>query len=60
MWTGESAHLLGPPITMHFDALSYVGIRFCSHLRDESDTAVLSNVILENWAGKMRLRKCRS
>jgi len=27
---------------------------FCSHLPDTSDTAVLSNVILESSAGKVR------
>jgi hypothetical protein len=50
---GEPMHQFGPPITLHFDEPFYVGIGFCSHLPDKSDTAVLSNVILENAAGKV-------
>lgn len=50
---GEPMHQFGPPITLHFDGPFYVGIGFCSHLPDKSDTAVLSNVILENSAGKV-------
>src|ERR1039457_6509761 len=49
---GEPMQQLGPPITLHFDAPFYVGIGFCSHLPDKSDSAVLSNVLLENSAGK--------
>jgi hypothetical protein len=52
--TGEPLHQFGPPISMHFDEPFYVGIGFCSHLPDKSDTAVLSNVVLENSAGKVR------
>jgi hypothetical protein len=51
---GEPMHQFGPPITLHFDAPFYVGIGFCSHMPDKSDTAVLSNVVLENSAGKVR------
>ena len=51
---GEPMHQFGPPITLHIDGPFYVGIGFCSHLPDKSDTAVLSNVILENSAGKVR------
>jgi hypothetical protein len=51
---GEPMHQLGPPVTLHLDGPFYVGIGFCSHLPDKSDTAVLSNVILENEAGKVR------
>ncbi len=50
---GEPMHQFGPPITLHFDGPFYVGIGFCSHLPAKSDTAVLSNVILENSAGKV-------
>ncbi len=50
---GEPMHQFGPPITLHFDGPFYVGIGFCSHLPDKSDTAVLSNVVLENSAGKV-------
>jgi hypothetical protein len=51
---GEPLHQFGPPITLHFDEPFYVGIGFCSHLPDKSDTAVLSNVVLENAAGKVQ------
>jgi hypothetical protein len=48
---GEPMHQFGPPITVHFERPFYAGIGFCSHLPDKSDTAVFSNVILENSAG---------
>jgi hypothetical protein len=51
---GEPMHQFGPPITLHFDEPFYVGIGFCSHLPDESDTAVLSDVLLKNAAGQLR------
>jgi len=51
---GESMHQFGPPIQIHFDEPFYVGIGFCSHLPATVDTGVLSNVILENAAGKVR------
>ena len=51
--TGEPMHQFGPPITLHFDGPFYVGIGFCSHLPATSDTAILSNVLLENAAGKV-------
>ncbi len=51
---GEPMHQFGPPITLHFDEPFYVGIGFCSHLPATVDTAVLSNVTLENAAGKVR------
>jgi hypothetical protein len=47
-------HPIGPPITQAITAPFYVGIGFCSHLPDTLDTAVLSNVVLENAAGKVR------
>jgi len=47
-------HQLGPAITLHFDEPFYVGIGFCSHLPATLDTAVLSNVLLENSAGQVR------
>jgi hypothetical protein len=50
---GEPMHQFGPPITLHIDGPFYVGIGFCSHLPDKSDTAVLSNVVLENSAGSV-------
>ncbi len=51
---GEPMHQFGPPITLHLDGPFFVGIGFCSHLPDKSDTAVLSSVVLENSAGKVR------
>ncbi len=51
---GEPMHQFGPPIQLHIDGPFYVGIGFCPHLPDKTDTAVLSNVILENTAGKVR------
>lgn len=51
---GEPMHQFGPPITLHLKAPFYVGIGFCSHLPATLDTAVLSDVVLENAAGKVR------
>jgi hypothetical protein len=51
---GEPMHQFGPPIALTIDAPFYVGIGFCSHLPDVVDTGVLSNVVLENAAGKVR------
>ena len=51
---GEPLHQFGPPINIHFDEPFYVGIGFCSHLPDVSDAAILSNVVLENAAGKVQ------
>ncbi len=51
---GEPMHQFGPPIQLHLDGPFYVGIGFCPHLPDKTDTAVLSNVVLENASGKVR------
>jgi len=48
---GEPMHQFGPPVQLHIDGPFYAGIGFCSHLPDKPDTAVLSNVVLENFAG---------
>ena len=40
--------------TLHIDGPFYVGIGFCSHLPDKVDSAVLSSVVLEGSAGKVR------
>ena len=48
---GEPMHQFGPPIQLHLEAPFFVGIGFCSHLPTTSDTAVFSNVVLENAAG---------
>jgi hypothetical protein len=50
---GEPMHQFGPPINLHLDVPFYAGIGFCSHLPDKSDTAILTNVVLENAAGKV-------
>jgi hypothetical protein len=49
---GEAMHQFGPAMDLHIDGPFYAGIGFCSHLPDKSDTAVLSDVVLENSAGK--------
>jgi len=51
---GEPMHQFGPPIKLHFDAPFYVGIGFCSHQPETVDSAVLSNVVLEDAAGKVK------
>ncbi len=51
---GEPMHQFGAPITLDIQGPFYVGIGFCSHLPDKTDTAVLSNVVLENAAGKVK------
>ncbi len=50
---GEPMHQFGSPIKLHIDGPFYVGIGFCSHLPDKADTAILSNVVLVNAAGKV-------
>jgi hypothetical protein len=50
---GEPMHQLGDPIQLRLEEPFYVGIGFCSHLPDKVDTGVLSNVVLENDAGKV-------
>jgi hypothetical protein len=51
---GEPMHQFGPPITLELKEPFYVGVGFCSHLPATVDTAVLSNVVLENKAGKIK------
>jgi hypothetical protein len=51
---GEPMHQFGPPITLHLAEPFYVGIGFCSHLPDKSDTAILSKVVLVDAAGQIR------
>jgi hypothetical protein len=51
---GEPMHQVGEPVQLHFDEPFYAGIGFCSHLPAKTDTAILSNVVLENSAGKMQ------
>jgi hypothetical protein len=51
---GEPMQLYGKPVKLNFDKPFYVGIGFCSHQPVTVDTAVLSNVVLENAAGKIK------
>ncbi|MGA2684490.1 MAG: biopolymer transporter Tol [Verrucomicrobiota bacterium] len=50
---GEPMHQVGKTAELHFKKHFYVGIGFCSHVPDRSDTAVLSDVVLENSAGQV-------
>ncbi len=52
--TGEPLHQFGPPVQTHFHGPFFVGIGFCSHLPAQADTAVFSNVFLENKAGEIK------
>jgi hypothetical protein len=51
---GEPMHQFGAPITVDLHGPLYVGIGFVSHLPTVADTAVLSNVVVENAAGRLR------
>ncbi|MGK2864120.1 MAG: biopolymer transporter Tol [Chitinophagaceae bacterium] len=51
---GEPMQQYGDPVQLHLDEPFYAGIGFSSHLPDKSDTAILSNVIMENEAGKVK------
>lgn len=51
---GEPLHAVGTTAELHIDGPFYVGIGFCSHIPDKADTAVLSNVVFENVAGKVK------
>jgi hypothetical protein len=52
--TGEPMQPWGPPFTLKIQGPFYVGIGFCSHQPTTLDTAVLSDVVLENKAGRVR------
>ncbi len=51
---GERMHQFGAPVMLHLTAPFYAGIGFCSHQPVTADTAVLSDVVLESAAGKVR------
>lgn len=51
---GEPMKQVGDTATLHLEGPFYVGVAFCSHVPDKSDTTVLANVVLENSAGKVR------
>jgi len=50
---GEPMHPIGAPLILHMSAPFYVGIGFCSNLRDKSDQAIFSDVDLENSAAPL-------
>ena len=50
---GEPMHQVGATAELQIDRPFHVGIGFCPHVPDKSDTAVLSKVALENSAGKV-------
>ncbi len=51
---GEPMKQYGEPLKLHLNEPFYVGIGLCSHIPDQTTTAVLSNVVLENVAGKVK------
>jgi len=51
---GEPMKQYGEPLNLHLDKPFYVGIGLCSHIPDQTTTAVLSNMVLENVAGKVK------
>jgi hypothetical protein len=53
-WQGEPMHVEGAPVTLHLEGPLYVGIGFVSHQPATLSRAKLSNVVLENRAGRIR------
>jgi hypothetical protein len=51
---GKPMQQAGDTVQLHFTEPFYVGIGFCSHLPATKDTAILSTVVLENAAGKVK------
>lgn len=57
LWVSENGGPLkqfGESAELSLDGPFYVGIAFTSHLPVTSDTAIVSNLVLENMAGKVR------
>lgn len=50
---GGPLQQVGKTLTLHIDEPFYVGIGFCSHIPDKTDTGVVSDMIFENAAGKL-------
>ncbi len=50
---GEPLHPFGPPMRLHLDGPFYVGIGFCSHVPDKTDRVDLTDIVLEDQAGKV-------
>ena len=53
-WQGEALHPEGAPVIFKTNGPFYVGIGFTSHLPANPLTAIVSDVVLENAAGKVR------
>jgi hypothetical protein len=51
---GEPMKQFGEPLKMNISEPFYVGIGLCSHIPDQTTTAVLSNVVLKNAAGEVK------
>jgi hypothetical protein len=51
---GAAMHPMGDTLNFHLDGPFYAGIGFTSHTPDRSDSAVVSDVVLENSSGKVR------
>jgi hypothetical protein len=51
---GEAMHPVGTTGTLHLDGPFYVGVGFTSHQPATVDTAVLTDVVLENAAGRVK------
>ncbi len=51
---GEPMKQYGEALKLNMKKPFYVGIGLCSHIPDQTTTAVLSNVVLENAAGKVK------
>ena len=50
---GEPMQQIGSYVQLHFDEPFYLGIGFCSHQPVTVDKVIISNVVLENEAGKI-------
>lgn len=50
---GKPMQQVGATASLRLDEPFYVGIGFCSHIPDKSDTGVAAKVVLENAAGQV-------
>lgn len=53
MFQLSAPDLNSPILGCGIDRRFYFGIGFCSHVPDKSDTALLTNIVLENSADKV-------
>ena len=51
---GEPVKKYGESLKLKIDEPFYVGIGLCSHIPDQTTTAILSNMVLENAAAKVK------